>query len=273
MKKIINISLWSLFALGTLVTLGFVQKEQGKRRATGLDININAEEESYFVTRDDIRQMLTDKGDSIIHQPLSTIHVAELERLIDNNPCVSKSEVFVSVNGQVRIKASQRKPVARVFSMSGDSYYMDADGKLMPWSVNYTADVVAVNGFITESYGNWYRYSARDIESMPTLRAYSVLDDIYKIADFIQKDPFRKSLIGQIYVNADKEFELIPTAGTFRILLGDSGDLEEKFSKLKTFYREGLRNTGDWDAYSSVSLKYKNQIVCTKRIASWNQTL
>ena len=273
MKRIIYISLWVLFALGTVVTLGFVQKEQGRRKATVLDITVNSDDESYFVTRDDIRQMLTDKGDSIIHQPLSAIHVAELERMIDNNPCVSKSEVFVSVNGQVRINASQRRPVARIFSLSGDTYYMDDDGKLMPWSPNYTADVVAVNGLITESYGNWYKFSARDIEGMPTLRAYSVLDDVFKIADYISKDPFRKALIGQIYVNADKEFELIPNVGSFRIVLGDSGDLEEKFNKLKVFYKEGLRNTGDWNAYSSVSLKYKNQIVCTKRLATWNQTL
>jgi cell division protein FtsQ len=272
-KKIIHISLWVLFALGTLVTLGFVQEKQAHRKATGLEISVSSDDESFFVTRDDIRQMLTDKGDSIVHQPLSTIHVAELERLIVNNPCVEDAEVFVSVNGQVRIKASQRKPVARIFALSGETYYMDEDGKLMPWSANYTADVVAVNGLVTESYGNWYRYSAKEIEAMPTLKVYSVLDDIFRIANFIHKDPFRKALIGQIYVNAEKEFELIPNTGTFRILLGDSEDLDEKFNKLKIFYREGLRNTGDWNAYSTINLKYKNQIVCTKRIGSWNQTL
>jgi cell division protein FtsQ len=123
-----------------------------------------------------------------------------------------------------------------------------------------------VNGFVTETYGNWYRYSVKDIEKLQPLKDFSVLDDIYRIADYINKDPFRKSLIGQIYVTGAKEYELVPLVGTFRIVLGDSNDLEEKFAKLMVFYRDGLRNTGAWNDYALISLKYKNQIVCTKRI-------
>jgi cell division protein FtsQ len=217
------------------------------------------------VTQDDIIQMLSEMGDSIVHQPLSSIDVPKLEHIISNNPSIENAEVFVSVNGEVRINAVQRTPVVRVFTLEGESYYIDKQGKLMPWSSNYTADVVVANGFINESYGNWYRYSVKHIEAIAPLREFSVLDDIYRIADFINKDPYRKSLIGQIYVNASKEYELIPNFGTFRILVGDSKDLEEKFSKLTVFCREGLRNTGAWNDYSAVNLKYKNQIVCTKR--------
>jgi len=265
LKKIINISLWLIFLGGTLVTLGFVQKEQKCRKAIKLDIHVSASDQNYFVTKEDIHQLLTDRGDSIVHQPLSAINVPDMERLIMNNPSVASANVYVSVNGEVHISATQRKPVARIFNLSGESYYMDQDGRLMPWSSSYTADVVAANGFVTESYGNWYRYSIKDIESSTPLRELSVLDDIYHIADYIQKDKYRKSLIGQIYVNSSKEFELIPSVGTFRIVLGDASELEEKFNKLLLFYREGLRNTGAWNEYSVINLKYKNQIVCTKR--------
>ncbi len=265
MKKIINISFWLLFVLGSMVTLGFVQKEQSHRKADRLDITVNSKDANFFVTQDDIRQMLTERGDSIVHQPLSSINIPELERIISNNPSIENAEVFVSVSGEVRITAVQRKPIARVFALDGESYYIDQQGKLMPWSSNYTADVVAVNGLIYETYGNWYRYSMKEIEACAPLREFSVLDDIYRMADFINKDPYRKSLIGQIYVNSSKEFELVPSVGTFRILLGDSKDLEEKFAKLTVFCREGLRNTGAWNDYSTINLKYKNQIVCTKR--------
>jgi cell division protein FtsQ len=251
--------------LGTLVTLGFVRKEQAQKRATALDIQVKAGDENYFVTPADIRQMLTDKGDSIVHQPLSSIDIPSIERLINNNPSVETAEVFASVNGEVHIRATQRQPIARIFTLSGETYYIDRDGKLMPWSASYTANVVMVNGFINESYGNWYRYTIKDIEASAPLREYSVLDDIYRISDFIGKDAYRKSFIGQIYVNSAKEYELIPSIGTFRIVLGDSNDLEEKFKKLTVFCREGLRNTGAWNEYSVINLKYKNQIVCTKR--------
>jgi cell division protein FtsQ len=266
LKKIIHISLWSLFALGTLITLGFVQKEQKHRKANKLDITVNTSDNNYFVTVDDIRQLLNDRGDSIVHQSLSSINIPELEMLVNNQPAVQKAEVYVSVNGEVRVTATQRKPIARIFSMTGESYYMDDEGKLMPLSSNYTADVVAVNGAITESYGNWYHYSVKDIEASIELKQMSILDDIYRLCEFIRKDPVRKSLIGQIYVNSAREFELIPAVGSFRIILGDANDLDEKFNKLMVFYRDGLRNTGEWNKYSLVTLKYKNQIVCTKRI-------
>ena len=252
--------------LGTFVTLGFVRKEQGQKRATALNIQVKTGDENYFVTPADIRQMLTDKGDSIVHQPLESIDIPSLERLISNNPSVETAEVFASVNGEVRICATQRQPIARLFTLSGETYYIDRDGKLMPWSSSYTANVVMANGFINESYGNWYRYTMKDIEASAPLREYSVLDDIYRISDFIGKDSCRKALIGQIYVNSAKEYELIPNIGTFRIVIGDSNDLEEKFNKLTVFCRDGLRNTGAWNEYSVINLKFKNQIVCTKRI-------
>jgi cell division protein FtsQ len=40
----------------------------------------------------------------------------------------------------------------------------------------------------------------------------------------------------------------------------------EKFEKLHTFYLQGLNTTGSWNKYSVINLKFKNQIVCTKKI-------
>jgi len=45
------------------------------------------------------------------------------------------------------------------------------------------------------------------------------------------------------------------------ILFGPMDEIEEKFKKLKLFYKEVLPKKG-WNTYSSINLKYKNQIVC-----------
>jgi cell division protein FtsQ len=58
--------------------------------------------------------------------------------------------------------------------------------------------------------------------------------------------------------------ELIPRLGQHRILLGDTTDLRDKLDRMRTFYLQGLNNTG-WDKYELINLKYKNQVVCTKR--------
>ena len=64
-------------------------------------------------------------------------------------------------------------------------------------------------------------------------------------------------------MNSKYEFELIPRVGSQVIELGDADNLEEKFENLKLLYLEGFNKIG-WNKYERISLKYKNQVVCTK---------
>ena len=48
------------------------------------------------------------------------------------------------------------------------------------------------------------------------------------------------------------------------IVIGEVYNLESKFNKLMLFYEEGLSKTG-WNEYKTINLKYKDQVVCTKR--------
>ena len=48
------------------------------------------------------------------------------------------------------------------------------------------------------------------------------------------------------------------------IFLGKPGDYEEKFERLKIFYKKGLNQVG-WNKYSRISLEFSNQIICTKK--------
>jgi len=84
------------------------------------------------------------------------------------------------------------------------------------------------------------------------------------LAKFVDQSEFWKAQLVQIYVNEDNEIELIPRVGSHRILIGDVENLEEKFNKLMLFYEKGLSKTG-WNEYSIINLKFKDQVVCTKR--------
>ena len=91
------------------------------------------------------------------------------------------------------------------------------------------------------------------------------MDDIYNISAFITKDSVLASLIHQINITAEKEIELYPSIGNHKIIFGEATDFEEKFNKLKLFYTEGLNKTDGWNKYSTINIKYKNQVVCTKK--------
>lgn len=89
-------------------------------------------------------------------------------------------------------------------------------------------------------------------------------NDLYNFVLFLQKDRFWNDQIVQIYVNADHDVELVPLVGNQRILLGSLDDYPEKLEKLRLFYDQAIPKVG-WEKYSMINLKYKNQIVCTKR--------
>ena len=110
-----------------------------------------------------------------------------------------------------------------------------------------------------------YEVSVDAISKNEKFAAISVLDDIYNISTYIAKDSVLASLIHQINVTPDKELELYPSIGNHKIVFGDAKDFEEKFEKLKTFYTEGLNKTDGWNKYSTINIKYKNQVVCTKK--------
>jgi cell division protein FtsQ len=132
-------------------------------------------------------------------------------------------------------------------------------------SDKYTAKVLIVNGVIAEPYIKRYTYSISDIGKDSLLNATSILDEVFAMANYINADKFWSAQIQQIYINKDRDMELVPMAGDQKIIFGDTIAMDEKFKKLLTFYQQGLNTTGWWDKYSVINLKFKNQIVCTKK--------
>jgi cell division protein FtsQ len=135
----------------------------------------------------------------------------------------------------------------------------------MPLSDKYSAKVLVVNGAIAEPYNKRYMYSISDIGKDSSLNATSILGQVYAMANYINADEFWRSQIQQIYVNSERDMEIVPVVGDQKIIFGDTTDMDIKFKKLMTFYQQGLNTTGWWNKYSTINLKFKNQIVCTKK--------
>ncbi len=93
----------------------------------------------------------------------------------------------------------------------------------------------------------------------------SLLPSIYKIASYINNNPLWKAQITQVYVDSAKEFTLIPRVGGQHIIFGDTSDIKQKFDKLYVLYKDGFNCNGKWNEYATINLKYKRQIICTKK--------
>jgi cell division protein FtsQ len=258
-KKWLNIILWSLYGIALILLLSFVNAKEKETPLQQIEVDI-AKDENRFINNNDIVEMIL-KNDSL-GKPLISFKLNELEKIINNHPDIEKAEIYKSINGKINVEVVQRKPIIRVFS-SDESYYIDQSGKLMPVSKRFTARVPVASLQNKEPYGKWYKYnfSTQLPDSVTTL---TLLDDAFKIASFIRNDTFLKAQIEQMFVNKDLDWVLIPKVGNHTIVLGSADDLESKFKKLKLFYLKALKNVG-WDKYQTLNLKYKNQVVCTKK--------
>jgi cell division protein FtsQ len=163
-------------------------------------------------------------------------------------PYLTAVHASTSVSGKVVVRAQQRRPVARLFY--GDRQrYIDAEGVVMPLSTLGNCNVLVAGGDFREP-----------------LRADSIgsqLRQLVALADFLDSHEQYGCLVDQIYIESDDDVMMVPKVGDHIIELGTVENLDEKFENLLTFYRKGMPRAG-WNTYSKVSLKFRNQVVCTK---------
>lgn len=176
----------------------------------------------------------------------SELNLKRIEAQASRNPWVEHADVFVDNNNQLQIDIRERKPVARVFELSGQSYYMDSSLAKMP--------VLSGNNFSTPIFTN--AYFVKDDSMNKALSAKIVM-----MANLIGKDSFWNAMIGQIVVNADQTFTLIPLfAENQKIIFGDTSRANEKLADLFAFYNHIPKKVG-WDNYRILDVRYNGQIV------------
>jgi cell division protein FtsQ len=265
LKKILTIVLWIIGLSGLLASLAFVTNKENNVKAENMLVSVNNTEVNTFIDEEDVKDFFKERKDSILHASLKNIDVNGLEKALNSHPAIENAEISVDVNGDLKIDVTQRTPLVRVMNLDGESYYIDNTSKLMPLNDKYTARVIVATGIIMEPYAARYQFSVNSISNNELFSKVSVLDDIYNISVFISKDSVLASMIHQINITTEKEIELYPSIGNHKIIFGEAKDFEEKFNKLKLFYTEGLNKTDGWNKYSTINIKYKNQVVCTKK--------
>jgi cell division protein FtsQ len=146
-------------------------------------------------------------------------------------------------------------------NMFDKDFYVDEHGFKLPLSDNFTARVLVANGYIDEPFGD-------KVDTLTT----DLAKEIFATAAYIKKDSLWDAQIAQIYINQDREIELIPRVGNHRILLGDADSLDVKFHNLLAFYKKALPMMG-WNTYKIINIKYVNQVIGVKNILTKQDSL
>ena len=240
-----------LVSLGGLITLmSFIEIK--KAEVVCKDVKIYIPGNQYFIDKQQVEGILRFSSNTLVGRRLDNIDIHELEEKLKANPFVQGAKVYMDMDGIVWIEVDQRQPIMRIMNQFDQDFYVDEHGLKLPLSDNFTANVLAANGYIDE------RFSGK-VDTLKTPLA----KDVFKTISFIRKDSLWDAQIAQVYVNERHEIELIPRVGNQRILLGNADSLETKFHNLMVFYKQALPQVG-WDAYKTINIKYSNQIIGIK---------
>jgi cell division protein FtsQ len=259
-KLTVKIAMGGIGVAAFIISVGFASHKQATMPCSGVIVNVLDSVGSGFVDKNDIIQSIQNKFGTLEGKSLSSINISLLEKIINTNPFISDAEVFSTVDGKIEIEVKQRIPVLRVINYKNESFYVDKDGVFMPVSDKFTSRVPVANGFIFDSEAGHHIITYTE----DSAHAETKLAQLFNIIGYTEKNNFWNAEVQQLYVNEDGEIEMIPRVGNHSVILGDDKDLDEKFSKLLVFYKEGISKKG-WDKYKSINLKFKNQVVCTKK--------
>ena len=260
LKIILN---WIAVTTYLVVVFGFISEKNHTRICHIVKVNILDSTQTGFIQPDDILKLLNKNRVETIGRPVSEINLKKLENMLDNQGTIKNAEVYCTNSGTLNIDILQRRPLVRIIDKAGKSYYLDAGGTIIPLSEKYSPLILIANGNITEPFDPDTTNNILKVEKENLSKQQKTIYDLFELSKYITSNEFWNAQIEQVYVNDDSEFEIIPRVGPHIIIFGTIDDYREKFDKLMTFYKEGLNKVG-WNAYLTINLKYKNQIVCTK---------
>ncbi len=264
MKKWLKITLWSLFLIGMVVVAIFIKKAMDEQLLPAPEISVHAEAEAAFLTSAEILERLQDARLIFEGQKRDELNIEEVEKFIKGISQVKEVEVFQSIDGAWRVDITMRKPIARIFNNFEETFYLDSEGNVVQISPNHTARVLVVTGDVKDRLNS---VSVLEIINNDSLISIRKLDDIYRISAYVCNDPLFHSLIGQIHLNRNGDFVLIPLVGDQEIIFGSAfseQEVKDKFKKLEIFYKEAMPFEG-WQTYEAINLKFDGQVVCKKK--------
>ena len=226
------------------------------RTCTKVQIDIADENENGFLKSDDVKALLEKHKLFPLSKSIRSISTRDIEQQLMQMPFVKTAQCYITQEGHAHVIITQRTPVVRVKAESGDDYYIDDNGGVMPNS-QYTSDMIIVTGNINRQYAVHY---------------------IYHLAKRLMDDDLWRNQIEQINVLPDSTIELVPRVGEHIINIGSlpQADTQNKrktlideyvdkqMQRLRLFYEYGLCHSG-WKKYEYISLEFCNQIVCRRR--------
>ncbi len=251
-KKILITMIWIIIASGTVVLLVAAIEKRNNERCAGVEINISGVQNNFFIDKKDVASILEKVNNGkLLKMPLHSIDLALMENELQKTQWIKSAQLFFDNNNVLQVRVKEREPIARIFTSSGASFYIDSSLTRLPLSEKFSARLPVFTDFPTDVI-------------ILSKQDSNLTKDIKTMSEFISANPFWMAQIDQIDILPDRTFNLVPKLGNQIIHFGDGEDYQQKFNNLLCFYKQVLTKLG-WSHYSSISVEFKGQVVAVRR--------
>ena len=250
-QQIVIKILWSIAAAALILLFVVSWKAKSEKLLTYIQIELVGERaEALFMDEIAIRVILNEQGVQV-GMPIEKINLTQLEKFIEKTEWVKNAEFFINNKLVLEVKIEQRIPIARIFTASGSSFYIDNEGTRLPLKQLTVLNLPVFTGFPTDQL----KLSKPDSV---------LLKDVLFFAKTIQKDSFFMAQVAQVNIEPNGSFQMVPTLGDHLVLLGTVDQLEDKLNRLFTFYKKVWLGSGV-NAYQYIDCRFNQQVVALKK--------
>lgn len=221
----------------------FVHEENSRRICKDIDLRIVGNTLPDSVLRQGVSSQLARYTHRLKGARLDSIDLQKLEDYLGKFSNFESVECSINPDSRLRITISPIKAEVRVFTDNGPSFYINRFGKRIDADAEFFIDVPVL---IAPSAHE------KDIPSALAVIRYTAAD------------PDFGPLIAAYKLDGPNDIIIIPRLYGHVVNFGDSTRLNEKKAAVMAAYREVLPAKG-WNTYDTISVKFKDQIVATRR--------
>jgi cell division protein FtsQ len=227
-----------MFAL-VIFLYSFTSSRNSQRKLKKSEV-IFVGENNNFVKQETVNKLLIENKSDVRSIAKEDLNLNKLENSINQHPMIEKSDVFVTVDGVLKVVVKQKTPIGRVFDDLG-SFYIDYEGNTMPLSDVNTARVPLVSGEITN-------------------KNKKKLSEVLKI---IYDDEFLKKNIIGVQILAGDDLMMTNRNFNYEIEFGKMVNEKKKFKNYKAFFQKAVLDSTLYK-YKKINLRFTQQVVCSK---------
>lgn len=243
--------LWSIAGAALIVLFVIAWKAKEEKKCSSIEIELVGENTAaLFIDEKEILQIIHEQG---IKEglPIGAVNLNTLEKYLETIRWVKHVELFLDNTQVLQVKIEQRIPIARIFTASGNSFYIDKEGLQLPLKQLTVLRLPVFTNFPSDQ---------QNLSKPDSL----LLNDILHFTKAVQNDSFFMAQTAQVNIAVNGDFELVPTVGDHLVLIGSVENIEDKLNRLYTFYKNVWVQSG-LNAYQVIDCRFDNQIVALKK--------